>query len=68
MAESANLDLQELTPDPERGFVPFRKNDAVVNNMGGMGVLELYAVANQVLGRFLFSFFPLGLHICLLCS
>ena len=38
--------------DPERSFVPYSKTDALVlyvNNMGGMSVLEMYAIVDQAL-------------------
>ncbi|KAJ7471889.1 Dak1 domain-containing protein [Mycena latifolia] len=38
--------------DPERAFVPFDASDVVVllvNNMGGMSVLEMYAVVDEAL-------------------
>ncbi|KAJ6590569.1 Dak1 domain-containing protein [Mycena vulgaris] len=38
--------------DPERAFVPFNASDVVVllvNNMGGMSVLEMYAIVDEAL-------------------
>ena len=38
--------------DPERSFVPFDPSDSVVllvNNMGGMSTLEMYAAVDETL-------------------
>ncbi|THU79797.1 Dak1-domain-containing protein [Dendrothele bispora CBS 962.96] len=40
--------------DPERSFVPFEKGDRIVllvNNMGGVSVLEMWAVVDEVLDQ-----------------
>lgn len=45
------LDLLLNQEDKERSFVPFQEGDGVilfVNNMGGMSVLEMYAVVDEV--------------------
>ncbi|KAG5652494.1 hypothetical protein H0H81_004851 [Sphagnurus paluster] len=51
---TTNPALADLAADPERGFVPFETEDEVVlmvNNMGGMSTLELYAIADEVLAQ-----------------
>lgn len=50
--------------DPERAFVPFELSDRVVlmlNNMGGMSVLEMYAIVDETiiqLGKTRHSYHP----------
>jgi dihydroxyacetone kinase len=46
------LDLMLNQDDPERAFVKFKKGDELVlmvNNQGGMSVLEMFAVVDEVL-------------------
>jgi dihydroxyacetone kinase len=46
------LDLMLNQDDPERAFVKFKDGDELVlmvNNQGGMSVLEMFAVVDEVL-------------------
>ncbi|KAK4685514.1 hypothetical protein P7C73_g4632, partial [Tremellales sp. Uapishka_1] len=52
------LDLLLNQEDPERAFVKFKKNDALillVNNQGGMSALEMGAVVDETLNQLVFN-------------